>query len=336
MRPKPRDLPRLGPLAEPSLVDRLRASWSLADLVPSFDPRTFTKREWRRAAAGAVAFHAVFLTAVIVASQLGYDPSGRVAPKISWVNTPSMTDVANPPPPPGGGDAGGGDAGGGTPAEGGSNTAPAPVTRGAIPPSRPLPAIIPPNLPPTVAQPVLPVDASVAGPAIDVPAPLGPAGLPDAPPGPPSAGDAGGTGVGKGPGDGGGDNIGSGRGGGGGPGPGSRDGRLGPSTEPGAGAGTGPGIGTPPVRNRPLGFASKARPVATAAMIEANTTGTVTFEVTVGPNGALLNFRPIQTLANGGTEAAITALKRCRFRPAIRNGQYVTETAIVSFTVRSR
>src|SRR5215203_1377444 len=70
--------PRLGPLPAPGLVERLRTSWSLAALVPAFDPRELRKREWRSAAALAVAVHAVVLVAIVVGKYvlppIGPDP----------------------------------------------------------------------------------------------------------------------------------------------------------------------------------------------------------------------------------------------------------------------
>lgn len=338
---KVRELPRLGPLPTPSILDRLRASWNPADLVPALDPRQFTAREWRRAGVLALVTHVVLLAAVIVLSQAGVlttveIENGRPVFK-GWVEELPEVQPEEVAKLEGGGDPGGGD-GGEAAGGGGGNTDPTPVTQGTPPPTTPNPIVTP--APPPLVAPSLPVPSSVAGPEIDAPEPAR-VGLPDAPPAPgePSMGNTGGDGVGSGRGDGAGRGNDGGVGGGpGGPGGGTRatgTGPEGPGTP--AGGGEGPGkFGPPPVQNRPVRLVSPVKPKPTPAMIEANTTGTVTIQVTIGPNGAVLNARPIQRLANGGTEAALEALYRCKFLPAIRNGQYVAETTVVRFDVRSR
>jgi hypothetical protein len=348
IRAKTRELPRLGPLAEPSLVDRLRASWNLADLVPTLDPRTFTAREWRRAAALALVAHAVVLVTVIVGSQYGlFDTHGAPErPDIVDVWLP-QNEVAradtNTPAPEGGGDPGGDgspEASGG----GGSNTAEPPVTRGEIPSSTPAPVLPPLVTPPVVQQPSLPMTPMVQGPdvAVPIPAQVGLPGAPPAPPGDPgSPGNQGGVGVGTGPGNGGGDGGNQGRDGGpGGPGTGTRNGTP-TGGQPGSGDtpgdSNGPGVrGPAPVANRSLRLARKVKPTPTSAMIEARTFGTVTFQVTVDAKGNIVNVRTIQPLPNGGTEAALAALYKCTFLPAIRNGQYVAETTQVRFDIRQQ
>ena len=69
-------------------------------------------------------------------------------------------------------------------------------------------------------------------------------------------------------------------------------------------------------------------------MYEAQTFGTITLRVTVGPNGEIVNATPIQALGNGGTEAALAALRQCAFYPAVRNGRYVTDRIVVTMTFK--
>jgi len=61
----PRTAPRIEPLAEASLLERLRTSWSLAALVPYVD-RDATRRSWRSAGVSAVALHVVALVAIVL------------------------------------------------------------------------------------------------------------------------------------------------------------------------------------------------------------------------------------------------------------------------------
>jgi hypothetical protein len=68
--------------------------------------------------------------------------------------------------------------------------------------------------------------------------------------------------------------------------------------------------------------------------MEANSIfGAVRLVVLVGPNGEILNVTPIQTLPNGGTQAAIETLYRCKLQGAIRNGVPVAEkmTVLIRF-----
>jgi hypothetical protein len=72
------------------------------------------------------------------------------------------------------------------------------------------------------------------------------------------------------------------------------------------------------------------------AMLEAGTFGTVKLAVVVGPNGKVIKVTPVQPLPNGGTQAAIDALYKCRFTPAYKDGYaVVSETLMVVFEMKA-
>lgn len=334
--PAPERLPNLGPLPEPSLVDRLRSSWSLSALVPTFERGNLKKPEWRAAGVTALITHIVLIVGIIY---LGKHAIG------TFVDEPeraTIVDFSNPPPdhrppdqPPETSTGGSGSTGGtgSSSGGGGSNTAPTPVSKGIPPPPRPAPPLVLP--PPTNISPTLPVNTHVQGQEFTYAPPIGPTGVPDAPPRPDSPGDQGTGGVGTSRGDGGGSSQGDGSsrgdggsGSGGSNGSGGSGGVPGTTTggDPGHG-GTGSGGSLP--QNRPVRMVYRARPSIPPAMVENNITGSVTFRVTIGPDGRLVSFEPIQRLPYGGTDAAATALKRCRFEPAIRNGVPVAETTVI-------
>ncbi len=326
------DEPWLGPLPEPSLIDRLRASWSLEALIPAFDRDRIEEPEWRPAGIITFVIHVALIAGIIVLSTLGI---GRFVEQprtpVTWLE-PGVREPA-PQDTTGGGapsdDPGLGDDGGG-----GSNTMPKPATAGAPPAMKPSPPIVLPVIKPSVTPPALPVDPAVQGPTY-APSTTDPVGIQaPTPPGDPSAGNNGGAGIGNGQGNGGGSGNGPGGGSGsGGPGggrPAPNGGGQGNSGGPTVGPNEGPGPG---VANRGVRIAFKSRVIPTKAMIDTGTFGTVTIRVTVGPDGRIISYAPVQGLANGGTQAAIEALLRCKFLPAIQNGQYVTEKILVNFPV---
>src|SRR5262249_34756904 len=147
VRKRPLAEPRLGPLPEPSLIDRLRASWSLAALVPAFDPRGFKKREWRSAAILAILGHVAVFAAIVIIGKLAIvqfvdHPKTQVA----WVAPPKENMPPDEVAPPNEGDDPGGPKGETSPGSGspggGSNHGPTPVTQGDIPRSLPTPPIV--------------------------------------------------------------------------------------------------------------------------------------------------------------------------------------------------
>ena len=334
----PKDELRIGPLPEPTLLERLRSSWSLEALIPSFepDPSMPPRKGFRIAGALALAVHAALLTAIVLFARYGI--MRLVEPeKVTWVGPGEYVRPTTPDAP--GADAhstSGGPEGGSPNDGGGSNTDTKPVTAGEIPKTSMAPSPVPLNLPPPPTPVSLPMDPTIQGPDLPVPAPTGPIGLPGAPdaPGDPSLGRNGGNGVGDGQG---GDGAGNGRNGtgdpggpGGGRGPGGTQGG-GPPGGPGGPGPGGPGGG---VQNRNIRLVSKAKPSIPKKMVETQTFGTVTLSVTIGADGSVLRVVPVNTLSGGGTQAAIDAVYRCRFSPAIRNGVAVTETTVVRFDIR--
>lgn len=332
--------PRLGPLPEPNLLDRLRASWSVAALVPAFDVRNLKKREWRSAALLAVVAHAFAIAGIIVIGKLAlatFVDKPQTIIHLSPVDRP-VDDPTTPETERGGDPEEGPRA---TNPDGGGGGAPGvkPATGGPPPAMTPKP-LIPPSITPPVVSTSMVLPPAVEGPERPALDPTAVPGITDVPPDPgdPSIGRNGEGGVGN--------NLGPGVGPGGAPGTGGgvKGGPGGPGTDPTAqrpGA-TGPGTGTGPgpglggrVKDRGPSFAYKAKPALTKAMIEAGTFGTVTIRVTISATGQLLSAEPVQTLQNGGTAAAMEALRRCRFLPAIRGGQYVDASTLVRFDIRS-
>ena len=330
------DVLRIGPLPEPGLFDRLRASWSLDALIPSFepDPTMPPRKGFRIAGALALVVHAGALVAIVLFGRYAIMTFvEKPKEEYVWVAPNEFRPADNPDTPgsepatPDGGP-------GGSPADGGgSNTDTKPATGGELPPTSPVPSPVPLNLPPPPTPVSLPMTATIQGPDLAVPPPAGEIGLPGAPdkPGEPSTGADGGRGVGDGRGDGGGPGTGPGSGsgpggpGGRGPGPGgSTDGRTGGVGGPG---GNGPGGG---VQDRNVRMVRKSPPKIPKKMAEKGSFGTVKLRVTIGPDGSILSVIPVNTLADGGTQAAIDSIYRCRFEPAIRNGVAVTDTIIVT------
>lgn len=142
------------------------------------------------------------------------------------------------------------------------------------------------------------------------------------------------NGVGKGFGSGYGDGIGSGRGKGSGTGSGSGD---------GAGIGLGDDDGDevtpkiikskpPVVETKTLLILSKPYANYTDAARQNNIQGTVILRVTFNANGTIGEVTPISTLPFGLTEQAISAAKRMRFQPAMKNGVPYTVTKQVPYT----
>jgi hypothetical protein len=335
----PKDELRIGPLPEPTLLERLRSSWSLEALIPSFepDPSMPPRKGFRIAGALALAVHAVILTGIVIIGRYAIftfidDPS---KPKVVMLGPDEYRPVTDAPgretnPADGGGPNGGAPADGG-----GSNTDTKPATAGVLPKTSPVPSPVPLNLPPPPTPVSLPMDPTIQGPDLPVPAPTGQIGLPGAPdaPGDFSAGANGGGGVGNGSGDG----AGNGRDGAGGPsGPGSRPGPggSGGGDRPGGTNTPGPGGAGGGVLDRNVRLIAKAKPVIPKKMIETQTFGTVSLSVTIGPDGSVLRVVPVNTLQGGGTQAAIDAVYRCQFGAAIRNGVAVTETTLVTFAFR--
>ena len=86
--------------------------------------------------------------------------------------------------------------------------------------------------------------------------------------------------------------------------------------------------------NRNVRLVRKSPPRIPKKMAEKGSFGTVKLRVTVGSDGSVLSVEPVNTLADGGTQAAIDSIYRCKFEPAIRNGVAVTETIIVTQNIK--
>lgn len=332
--------PRIGMLEQPGLWSRLLESWRTGELLPGFDPRSLRTREWRAAGALALAAHVMVFGLV---AWLGWRAL-TVAPVFEDV---TMVDPDAFPRPgdevvrtaPDG--AGGDDRGdGGPPAGGGGGkNAVTPASAGVTPRMTLNPPIVAPTPIQPIRQPDLPVPDSILGPTTTTPV-EGPSGVPDAPPSlDPSSGPGTGGGIGSGEGQG----VGSGTG------PGSGEGNGPGSGGPGPGGISGPAIGTTPgtgaggvtdpnapkvTRGARMRCPGTARP--TPAMIENATFGTVKLWVTVGPGGEVLSITPQQPLPNGGTQAAIEAVRRCKFDPALQAGVPVTQKTLVSIEFSRR
>lgn len=330
----------IGPLPQPTLLERLRSSWSLDALIPSFepDPSMPARKGFRIAGVLAFAVHAVAIIAIVIIGKyaLSVFAEPPAKPEVTMLSDKDYRLEDDNAGKTNADSEGGGTESGSTNDGGGSNTDSKPATAGELPKTSPVPSPVPLTLPPPMRPVSLPMDPTIAGPDLPVPPPTGDLGLPGAPvaPGDPSLGGDGGRGVGNGkPGDGGG--PGGNPGGPGSPGgnpnaPGGTQG-LGPPGSTG-----GPGVGGPggSVRERNIRIISKAKPIIPRKMVETQTFGTVTLNVTVGADGSIVRIVPVNTLPGGGTQAAIDAAYRCRFSPAIRNGIAVTETTLVRFDIR--
>ncbi len=317
--------PRLGPLPEPTLLERIRASWSLYALIPGIERDPNRRRNWRPGALLTLSVHAILIFAIVVMGKFAIGKLGPDGPDVvAWLpparDVPKIETKSE-------GEAGPGDPSAGSSDGRGGNTDPRPATNGNPPPPAPV-APIPAPITPPVASPSLTIPQTVEGPAIDVPTPSV-VGIPGGPPSDdPSLGTNGGAGVGNAGGNQAGNSTRPGRPGGGSDGadPATRPGAAGPGT----GLGEGPTPGTP---DRGIRLVGKVKPTITPAMIEAGTFGTVQFRVTIAANGTIVAAEPIVRLANGGTQAALVALYKCHFLPAIKNGKYVTDTTVVRFDI---
>jgi len=79
----------------------------------------------------------------------------------------------------------------------------------------------------------------------------------------------------------------------------------------------------------PVEITFKPNPVYTAEARSLKIEGEVVLEMSFGANGTLQVNRVVSGLGHGLDEAAITAAKLIRFKPALRSGQPVDSVAIV-------
>ena len=92
------DEPHLGPLPEPSLLDRLRASWSLEALVPALDRERIEEPEWRPAGIITFAVHALLITGIIVPRPIAWVTTLSPLGHVNLAPFSAFTFVSNAPP----------------------------------------------------------------------------------------------------------------------------------------------------------------------------------------------------------------------------------------------
>jgi len=192
---------------------------------------------------------------------------------------------------------------------GGGNHSLTPASRGQPPPHRDFNA--PLIMAKSVRAPLLVEPAPSLAADVHIDSHMLQFGDPHGVPGPPSSGpgDGGGIGPGDGPG------LGPNRG------PGSSDG------EPGPGNG-GRGRLTPPV------LLWKVDPDYSDRARTAKVQGTVVLRVEIDGNGLIRNVSVDQGIGLGLDEKAMEAVRRWKFRPALRNGKAVVTSALVEVHFR--
>jgi TonB family protein len=84
--------------------------------------------------------------------------------------------------------------------------------------------------------------------------------------------------------------------------------------------------------DKPLKILSKPRASYTDAARENNVMGQVRLEVTFQKDGKIGKIKIIQSLPSGLTESAVTAAKKIKFEPEMKNGKPVTVTEIQTYT----
>ncbi len=88
----------------------------------------------------------------------------------------------------------------------------------------------------------------------------------------------------------------------------------------------------PGLKHAKLDFASCAKPMYPAEAIKAKREGTVSFDFEVGADGTLMGSKVATSSGHADLdEAALTALNKCKFKPASQDGQPVAETAKVKY-----
>lgn len=205
-----------------------------------------------------------------------------------------------------------------------------PVSKG-VPPKASLnpPVLLPNPEPPKVPKPSLPVVPTVLADPKALPQMKGPVGDLNGLPAPPSAGmgsggSMGNTGKGGGAGDGDGQGYGPGRGmnaGGGDP-------RMGGGDPTGGSGGIVPisQVSTKPV----LVYFEKAKYTEEARQNKIQ--GAVLVSVVINADGSIGAVRAVRGLPDGLTEKAIEAARRCKFRPATKNGVPVATRQTLEFS----
>jgi TonB family protein len=205
-----------------------------------------------------------------------------------------------------------------------------PVSKG-VPPKASLnpPVLLPNPEPPKVPKPSLPVVPTVLADPKALPQMKGPVGDLNGLPAPPSAGMGSGGGMGNtGKGGGAGDGDGQGYGPGRGMNAGGGDPRMGGGDSTGGSSGILPisQVSTKPV----LVYFEKAKYTEEARQNKIQ--GAVLVSVVINADGSIGAVRAVRGLPDGLTEKAIEAAKRCKFRPATKNGVPVATRQTLEFS----
>ena len=336
-------------LEQKGLFARLGEEIARASREIARDPRGFirelfaddTKDAKRRrklyfGLAGALVAHVVLLVLIAL---IGWrhlttpkEESGAV------VMLPSLTKVVDKSPdkpkpeepkvdlPHGGVNNGGG---------GGGNHNPLPAIKGVPPKMAPIPQVVG-FTPPTVPEPSLPVQPTVAGPDSPPPPPDATIGDPNGKGKVFSSGPGSGEGIGSGIGSGIGDKTGPGANGKGNNG--SKGGPGSPGTTEGTTVPNGP---IPYNRLKELGgsgivWIHRPTPITTPEAQAEKINGEVWLRATFHADGTITDIEVVQPLPYM-TESAIESLRRSRFRPAMVKGQPITLTKVpVRVTVTAR
>jgi TonB family protein len=215
---------------------------------------------------------------------------------------------------------------------GGGREDPLPVSHGKVAPASMNPQIMPPSVRvPAIAQPKLPVAATLKGDPLLLPEDTRPIPFGD----PKSTSTIPSDGPGKGGGQGTGTGTGQGPGDGAGYGPGRGENVGGGDARYGGGGPGGGGGGAPPVDyNRvfnPKDVTSKAviiskpDPGFTEEARKNNVTGVVRLRAVLSAGGAVTNIGVVKGLPDGLTERAIAAARNIKFRPAQKDGRNVSQ-----------
>lgn len=305
-------------IERPSLIVRLASELLEASLEFRKDPKQYVKEAFKGnrlggrrmtllrfgLAVGVIVYCVIFATMLILGG------ANRAAAEIAdgdvFISNPLVfyKDVSKLPKAK---DESGGGGGGG-------DESLTPPSKGVLPPAAMIDQVVAPTTRPQQTLPLLPVQPTVwVDPGLVKPPDIGPMGLPDAVPAPPSDGRGKGGGIGTGSKGG----VGQGNGTG-----------VGPGEEKGTGGGRYSDGGNPHARNpepvdmKPAAL-NRPRPNYTEEARRNKVQGMIRLRVLVGSNGAVRQARPVTFLSDGLTEEAIRAAMQMRFRPAMRNGQAV-------------
>ena len=343
-------------LPDEALVERLpraaRANWEefrrnpygfLSQLWQGDGSNPVRRRRLQTGTVTAMASYLLVFTTLIVAGVLRFDKNEPV----SELKGLTITRLASPPPivttpqsgpanvPGGKGGTIGGNKPQADPARGGGgggrreNT---PASFGNPPQVSPLPQVIPPNPEPFKSNAKLVVaDTTIGEDSLSNPLPR-PTGLKDGAEVPPASGSGGNAGMGTGQGTGLGPGIGTGQG------PGRINNQGNGDRQQGGGlSGAGAGIGDKAEiyeasYNLQPKILFKERASYTEEAQQHALRGSVILSAVFGADGQLRDIQVVQGLPYGLTESAITAMKKIKFRPAVKNGAPVNVRMAIAYS----